>query len=145
LVAGPCRRSRSRFIVCWALQRPLPLNVCAKLSLPISIVHKDLTCVQQRRSVLRDEVIDLHDDASGCEGRDHSGDTASMDQGPEDQTSQADSRRCESEANLDPGGFGPATRDKRENLLEGPRTTEEIALNQAGRAGADNTDTPLTE
>ena len=61
-------------------------DVCFDFPLDL-ILSKDLTRVQHRGSVLRDETGDLHNEGSGCEGRDNSGDSAGVDQSQKDQTS----------------------------------------------------------
>jgi hypothetical protein len=87
--------------------------------------------------VRRDETNNLHNKGSGCEGWNHSRNFASLDQGQENQASEANARRCKGEAYLDSSGLDPTSRYERENLLEGARTPKkEETLKEAGRAGA---------
>jgi hypothetical protein len=71
------------------------------------------------RYVLTDESEDLFNERGGCRGRNHSCDSAGLDQGQEDQTPEAHSRRCQGEKGLDHFRYGQTPLYEGTNLLDG--------------------------
>lgn len=104
---------------------------------------KDWTGVQDCGSLCTDESEALNHKTSGRSGRDFEGDVAGVDQSMQVHAAQADTRRRGGEATLDNIRPCQTAQRKSRNLLEGARQASQEEI-KAGRAGASNTDTPLT-